>query len=74
MEIFLFFNWRVTLNYINSLLYFNHFGLKVKIQLYFEECKGSVAPPSILDTLTPDDTRQLVISEDELATSRRLII
>ena len=26
---------------------------------------------SLLDSLTPDDARQLVIAEDELATSRR---
>merc|ERR1719382_2132421 len=31
----------------------------------------TVPPPSILDDLTPDDTRQLVLAEDELATSRR---
>ena len=31
----------------------------------------TVPPPGILDDLTPDDTRQLVLAEDELATSRR---
>merc|ERR1719397_2390051 len=31
----------------------------------------TVPPPGILDELTPDDTRQLVLAEDELATSRR---
>lgn len=33
---------------------------------------GSTVPPAgILDHLTPDDTRHLVVAEDELATSRR---
>ena len=36
----------------------------------------SSRPPStaILADLTPDDTRQLVLAEDELATSRRLTV
>merc|ERR1719193_2961001 len=33
--------------------------------------KSLLPPLSILDHITPDDTRQLVIAEDELATSRR---
>lgn len=32
---------------------------------------STVPPPGILDHLTPDDTRHLVVAEDELATSRR---
>ena len=31
----------------------------------------TIPPSGILDELTPDDTRQLVLAEDELATSRR---
>jgi len=33
--------------------------------------QDTIPPPGILDDLTPDDTRQLVLAEDELATSRR---
>jgi len=33
--------------------------------------QDTVPPTGILDELTPDDTRQLVLAEDELATSRR---
>jgi len=36
-----------------------------------QESKGLLPPLSLLDSLTPDDARQLVIAEDELATSRR---
>ena len=32
---------------------------------------STVPPEGILDNLTPDDVRQLVVSEDELATSQR---
>jgi len=34
-------------------------------------CTDWMPPGSILDELTPDDTRQLILAEDELATSRR---
>jgi len=37
----------------------------------FTESKSLLPPMSILDHLNPDDTRQLIIAEDELATSRR---
>merc|ERR1719150_3022985 len=33
--------------------------------------EDTIPPSGILDELTPDDTRQLVLAEDELATSRR---
>merc|ERR1719397_2119951 len=33
--------------------------------------QDTIPSPGILDELTPDDTRQLVLAEDELATSRR---
>jgi len=36
-----------------------------------DSSKSLLPPLSILDHITPDDTRQLVIAEDELATSRR---
>ena len=35
-------------------------------------CPPDPPSPAILADLTPDDTRQLVLAEDELATSRRL--
>ena len=36
-----------------------------------ESFADTVPPAGILDELSPDDTRQLVLAEDELATSRR---
>jgi hypothetical protein len=44
----------------------------VKMTLILSQESKSLAPPlSVLDGLTPDDARQLVVAEDELATSRR---
>jgi len=47
---------------------------KNKHELFLQQsnCSDSSLPPmGILDNLTPDDLRQLVVSEDELATSHR---
>merc|ERR1719397_1276532 len=47
---------------------------KNKQELYLQQsnCSDSSLPPlGILDNLTPDDLRQLLVSEDELATSQR---
>jgi len=41
------------------------------VQQYSVNPDQSSIPMGLLDQLTPDDTRQLILSEDELATSRR---
>ena len=47
---------------------------KIKHETYeasYSETDLSLPPMGILDNLTPDDCRQLVMSEDELSTSQR---